>query len=59
VERKGLQRSTLPKRLNDQANKLAKVALVLAIAGGPMMEGDFPFELVKLKLLGQRVRGSS
>jgi hypothetical protein len=23
------------------------------------MEGDFPFEVVKLKLLGQRVRGSS
>jgi hypothetical protein len=23
------------------------------------MEGDFPFEVVKLKLLGQRVQGSS
>jgi hypothetical protein len=45
----------LPERLNDQANKLAKVAVLLAIAGGPVMEGDFPFEVVKLKLLGQRV----
>ena len=37
------------------ADKLAKVALVLAIAGGTMMEGDFPFKIVKLKLSGQRV----
>jgi hypothetical protein len=49
----------LPKRLNNQANKLAKVALLSAIAGGPMMEGDFPFEVMKIKLLGQRVQGSS
>jgi hypothetical protein len=55
VERKGLQRSTLLKRLNNQADKLAKVALVSVIAGGPVMEGDFPFKVVKLKLLGQRV----
>jgi hypothetical protein len=31
VERKGLQGSTLPKGLNNQADKLAKVALLLAI----------------------------
>ncbi len=55
VERKGLQGSTLPEHLKDQADKLAKVALLLAIAGGPVMEGDFPFKVVKLKLLGQRV----
>ncbi len=55
VEWKGLQGSMLPKRLNNQANKLAKVTLLLAIAGGLVMEGDFPFEVVKLKLSGQRV----
>jgi hypothetical protein len=55
VERKGLQGSRLSKLLNNQADKLAKVALLLAFAGGPMMEGDFPFKVVKLKLLGQRV----
>jgi hypothetical protein len=55
VEKKGLQRSTFPKRLSNQVDKLAKVALVLAIAGGTMMEGDFPFKIVKLKLSGQRV----
>jgi hypothetical protein len=59
VERKGLQGSTLPKCLNNQANKLAKVALLSAMAGGLVMEGDFPFEVVKLKLLGQRGRGPS
>jgi hypothetical protein len=48
VERKGLQRSTLPKHFKDQANKLAKVALVSAIAGGPVMEMNFPFEVVRL-----------
>jgi hypothetical protein len=55
VERKGLKGSTLLKHLNNQANKWAKVALLLVIVGGPGMEGDFPFEVVKLKLLGQRV----
>ncbi len=59
VERKGLQGSTLPEHLNDQVNKLAKVSLLLAIAGGQVMEGDFPFEVVKLKLLGRRVQGLS
>jgi hypothetical protein len=55
VERKGLQGSTLSKSLNNRADKLAKVAFLLAISGGPVMEGDFPFEVVKHKLLGQRV----
>jgi hypothetical protein len=40
VERKGSQGSTLPKPLNNQADKLAKVALLLAIIGGLVMEGD-------------------
>jgi hypothetical protein len=52
VERKGLQGSTLPKRLNDWANKLAKVAFLLVIAGGPVMEGDFPFEVVNTQTFG-------
>jgi hypothetical protein len=55
VERKGWGCSTLPKRLNDQANKLAKKSLIHAIAGEHVMMGNFPFEVVKLKLLGKRV----
>jgi hypothetical protein len=55
VERKGRRCSTLPKHLNDQANKLAKKSLIHAIAGGHMMMGDFPFEAVKLKLMGKQV----
>ena len=46
VERKGWQGCTLPKRLNNQADKLAKCSLLSAIAGGLVMEGGFPFEVV-------------
>ena len=48
----------LLKRLNHQADKLAKGSLLSAIDGGHTMEGDFPFEIVKLKRLGKRVSGS-
>jgi hypothetical protein len=58
AEQKGWQGCTLPKRLNDQADKLAKCSLLSAIAGGSVMESDFPFEIVKFKLLGKRVSGS-
>jgi hypothetical protein len=47
VEQKGWQGCTLPKRLNYQADKLAKCSLLSAIAGGLVMEGDFPFEVLK------------
>ncbi len=58
VERKGWSNCTLPERLNHQADKLAKGSLLSAIDGGHTMEGDFPFEIVKLKLSGKRVSGS-
>jgi hypothetical protein len=58
VERKGRRHSLLPERLNDQADELAKRALVHAIAGRHVMTGDFPFEVVKFKLSGQQVCGS-
>ena len=58
VERKGWRNCTVPERLNDAADKLAKAALRLAIAGGQAYEGDFPFEQVSLKLGGQRIGGS-
>ncbi len=58
VEWKGRHRSTIPERLNDQADKLAKVALLLAISGGNAYKGKYPFEMVSIKLSGQRVSGS-
>jgi ribonuclease HI len=58
VERKGRHRSTVPERLNDQADKLAKAALLLAISGGNAYKGDYPFEMVSIKLTGKRVSGS-
>jgi hypothetical protein len=58
VERKGRRHSSLPERLNDQADKLAKTALLSAIAGGHVITGDFPFEVVKIKISGKRVCGS-
>jgi hypothetical protein len=58
VERKGWSNCTLPERLNHKADKLAKRSLLSAIDGGHTMEGDFPFETVKLKLSGKRVSGS-
>jgi hypothetical protein len=58
VEQKEWQGCTLPKRLNDQADKLAKCSLLSTIPTGLVMEGDFPFEVVKFKLLGKRVSRS-
>ena len=52
VERKGRHRSTIPERLNDQADKLAKAALLLAISGGNAYDGEYPFEMVSIKLSG-------
>ncbi len=59
VERKGRQHSSLPKRLNDQAIKLAKKSLIYAIASVHVIKGNFPFKLVKFKLLGKGVCGST
>ena len=58
VERKRWSNCTLPKRLNNQADKLAKCSPLSAIDGGSTMEGDFPFKIVKLKLLGKKVSSS-
>jgi hypothetical protein len=58
VERKGWRNCTLPKRLNDQADKLAKDALISAISGGSTIEGDLAFEVVKFSFLGNQVHGS-
>ena len=58
VERKGWRQCTIPERLNDVADKLAKAALLLAISENHGYEGDYPFELVSLKLEGQRINGS-
>ena len=37
---------------------LQKKSLIHAIAGEHVMTGDFPFELLKLKLSGKQVCGS-
>jgi hypothetical protein len=58
VERKGWENCTLPGRLNDKADRLAKDALLSDISGGPIMTSDYPFELVRLRLSGERVCGS-
>jgi hypothetical protein len=58
VERKGWCNSTLAERLNHQADILAKDSLVSAIAGGSLIEGDFPFEPIRFKLSGSRVCSS-
>jgi hypothetical protein len=55
VERKGWDDCTLPECLNHKADRLAKDALLSAISRGPIMEGNFPFELVRLWLSGERV----
>ncbi len=44
----------LPERLNNQADKLAKSKLVLAIAGGHTIKGYLPFELVHFSLSGKK-----
>jgi hypothetical protein len=58
VECKGWHNSTTPECFKDQADKLAKAALLHAIAGGSAYEGDFPFEMVTINLTGKRVGGS-
>jgi hypothetical protein len=57
VESKGWRRCSIPEQMNDQADKLAKLALLQAISGGDMISGDFPFELVNVKVSGERVGG--
>ncbi len=37
---------------------MEKCSLLSAIVGGLVVEGDFPFEVVKFKLSGKRVSGS-
>jgi hypothetical protein len=49
---------TLLERLNELSDKLAKSALVSAIAGGSTIKLDLPFELVKFSLSGRKVSGS-
>jgi hypothetical protein len=44
--------------MNDQADKLAKSALLHAISGGDVISGDFPFDLVNVKVSGEQVSGS-
>jgi hypothetical protein len=58
VKRKGWDNCTLPEHLNDHADKLAKDSLLLAMAGSPIIDGDFPLEPVRLKMSGERVSGS-
>ncbi len=58
VECKGWRNCTLPKRLNNQAEKLAKDALISAISGSSTIEGALPFEVVKFSLSGNQVHGS-
>jgi hypothetical protein len=53
VECKGWRNITTPECFNDQADKLAKAALLHAIAGGAY-EGDFLFKMVTIKLTGKR-----
>jgi hypothetical protein len=58
VKSKGWEYCSLPEQLNHQADLLAKAALVSGLEGGLIMEGDFPFEPVRLKLSGNRGSGS-
>jgi hypothetical protein len=58
VERKGQRHSSLPKRLNNQVDKLAKKSLIHAIASGHIIRGNFPFELVLFTLSSKKVCGS-
>jgi hypothetical protein len=58
VESRGWACCTLPERLNDQADGLAKHALISAIAGGAVIGGDLPFKVVKLSLSSRKVSGS-
>jgi hypothetical protein len=44
--------------MNNQANTLAKESLLHTIFGGNILQGNFPFELVKIKVSGNWVSGS-
>jgi hypothetical protein len=50
VKRKRWYNSTLAEQLNHQLDILAKDSLLSPIAGGLLMEGDFPFEPTRFKL---------
>ncbi len=58
VESRGWACCTLPERLNDQADRLAKCALISAIAGRAVIGGDLLFEVVKLSLSSRKVSSS-
>jgi hypothetical protein len=49
VEQKSWNSCSLPERLNHQADILAKDALLVGLNGSPLMERDFPLELVRIK----------
>jgi hypothetical protein len=58
IESKRWANCNLPEWLNNQADKLAKSALLSATAGGSTIKGDLPFEVIKLTLSGWKVSGS-
>jgi hypothetical protein len=58
VEQKGWNSCSLLERLNHQADILAKDALLAGLNGAPLMEWDFPLELVQIKLSGKRICSS-
>jgi hypothetical protein len=58
VEWKGWNSCSLLECFNHQANILAKDALLVGLNGAPLMEGDFPLELVQIILSGKRICGS-
>ncbi len=58
VESRGWACCTFPEQLNDQADRLAKSALISAIAGGAVIGSDLPFKVVRLSLPSRKVSGS-
>ncbi len=58
MEQKGWRICPLPECMKGQADSLAKMALLHSIARGSILGGDFPFELVKIKVSGVQVSGS-
>ncbi len=58
AEQKGIRQCSLPEHLNEIADKLAKRALVNAIAGGGVIYGEFPLESIKINISGVRFRSS-
>ncbi len=58
VESKGRHNCKLPERLNQQADLLAKDSLLAGLHGAPLIDGDFPFAPVLVKISGIRVCGS-